>query len=106
MGVKDIEIKLNKVSHKVKLNNRAMIYFENIKQKSFASITDRLDDIYTLMYSCLTVNNENFKYSYTEFLDVMDDNINELTKFVEYFQRMTGVDDKKKVTKIVTNIMK
>ncbi|MFW5847943.1 MAG: hypothetical protein ACOCVF_03420 [bacterium] len=108
--MKTIDIKINKEKYKIKLSNRAIIRFEDLKQKSFANITDRLDDIYTLMYSCLVVNNENFNYGYLNFLDIMDDNIQELTKFVEYFENMSGNNDetenKKKVDKILSQIMK
>lgn len=107
--MKSIEIELNKEKYTVKLSNRAIIKWEEINNRSFSTMTNGLNDIYNLFYCCITENNKDFEYEYTEFLDVMDDHTEEFTKFVKYFKKMTGVkDDKKKLktTEMISNIKK
>ncbi|MFW5890591.1 MAG: hypothetical protein ACOCUI_00050 [bacterium] len=99
--MKSINIELNKEKYILKLSNRAAIKWENLNQRSFGKLTNSLADLFSLMYACLAANNENFTYTYNDFLDLMDDNISELNKFTNYFNEMTDIskEDKKKLKK-------
>lgn len=100
--MKSIDIKLNKVGNEpssnytCKLSNRAIIKWEEMNDKPFGNMSNRLNDLYTLLYCCLDVNNDSFKLGYTEFLDILDDQTEVFKNFVSYLEEASGIKESKK----------
>lgn len=60
---------------KVKSTVRTMIYFEKNMKKQNVTDVNSFEGNVVLMYSTLQANNrDEFKYSYDEFLDILDEN--------------------------------
>jgi hypothetical protein len=72
MKTENIEIEGKK--YRVKIGFGAMMNFEEATGKSITEI-DGKNDILKLAYSTLQYNNEDFKYSFKEFVDnILDEN--------------------------------
>jgi hypothetical protein len=81
----DIKIKILGTEYIIKQTFRALMYFEEMTGKKSFSADDSVRDITTLFYCFLKAcNREIFKYTYDEFIDVMDDNQNIFEEFSDY----------------------
>lgn len=67
-------IEIQEKKYKVKIGFGAMMNFEEETGKSITDITGK-NDILKLAYSTLQYNNDDFKYSFKEFVDdILDEN--------------------------------
>jgi len=95
-------IEINGVVYKVKKTFRSLMKFEEMTGKSVYRISESINDMVTLFYCVLKVNNINFDYSLDEFIDLLDENEDSITLFSDYLQKdvkNNSQDIKKKKSK-------
>lgn len=81
----EIRIKFNDVEFVVKKTNKALIDFEVLAQKKISQLDDSYTDTMTLFYCFLkAANRDTFKYTFDQFLDVLDDNMDKIQVFNDY----------------------
>lgn len=85
----EVRIKFNDVEFVVKKTNKAIIDFEIMAQKKISEIEDSYTDTMTLFYCFLKAGNrDTFKYTFEQFLDVLDDNMDNIQVFNDYAQTL------------------
>jgi hypothetical protein len=81
----EVRIKFNDVEYVVKKTNKAIIDFEVLAQKKISQLDDSYTDTMTLFYCFLkAANRDTFKYTFDQFLDVLDDNMDSIQVFNDY----------------------
>jgi wyosine [tRNA(Phe)-imidazoG37] synthetase (radical SAM superfamily) len=94
------KITLKGTEYVVKQSFRALIKFEEMTKKSVNEMSTSIADLITLLYCVLAANNrETFKFTYDEFVDIIDespDTINQFSKYLEESSDSTTEQDKKK----------
>ncbi len=100
-------MKIKNKEYKFKITLRAMMIFEQITGKPF-NINGVLDE-YIYFYSLLMANNNDFNYTFEEFIDILDESPNLIKDYKEaledYGKKMNvfnkeeseDVDSKKKL---------
>lgn len=81
-----IKIKLGEKEYVVKKSMRALLLFEELTGKPMSKIDDSLNNTITLFYCILKVANKDFNYTFDEFIDLIDENIDSINVFTEYLQ--------------------
>ena len=85
MQQKKITIEFNGKKYEVKLfSYRALFTFEELAGKPFSEASTLRDNI--LYLYCLLSSNQDFTYSFDEFLDILEDNPDALNKLSEELQ--------------------
>ena len=78
-------IKINGVNFKVKQSFRALMKFEEMTGRSVYKINESINDVMTLLFCILSANNrETFKFSFDEFIDLIDNNPTVIDDFNAY----------------------
>lgn len=76
--------------------------FEEMTEKTVNEMNDSVNDILKLFYCILKANNlETFKFSFDEFLDVIDEQPEVFTHFTEYLQEQAKGQQPAEQKKIV-----
>ena len=104
--IKEITIQFNGVDYKVKRTNRALMQWEELTGLSFEELKGTLTHMLKYFYAVLIVNNDNFRFSFDDFVDMTDEDPTQFNKFQEYLIELaldfhTEETSKKKVTKKV-----
>ena len=99
---KTITIQIAGVDYVIKQSFRSLLMFEDMTKSSVENMEENLNNTLTLFYCILKAGNRNtFLFSFDEFIDLMDSNVDSLTVFSEYLQSLAQAQElpKKKVTK-------
>jgi hypothetical protein len=87
----------------LKNTTRALLKFEEITEKSVAELNENITDTMALFYCMLYGANRNtFKYTYDEFIDLVDDDQSSLDMFSNFLlsQAKEGMNKKKVMKKV------
>lgn len=102
--MEELKIKIENVDYTLKNSTRALMKFEEITKRSVTELNENFTDTIALFYSMLYGANKNtFKYSYEEFIDILDDNQNQIEVFSNFLidqAKDKVVEPKKKVKKV------
>lgn len=101
-------LKINQTEYQLKYTIRTFFVFETLTERSFDA--NKLQDNYILFYACLLANNQDtFKLTFDEFVNVCDEDVTLFQQFTEFLiteinlrnQKLSGKEDdvKKKITK-------
>jgi hypothetical protein len=84
----------------VKQSFRTFMMFEERTKKSISDMSTSIQDLVTLMYCSLSANNkDSFKYTFDEFVDILDnqpDIVNQFSKYLEEQAAEQTKESKKK----------
>ncbi|MFW6016813.1 MAG: hypothetical protein ACOCRK_10280 [bacterium] len=95
MKLKEFKLTIDK-QYKIIFDFDTFINFEEMKDKSIEEITNRIDDILTLMY-CAIISNNEFDMEYKEFRKWLNNYPESVGKFTKLFiERNAPVDDDNK----------
>lgn len=79
---------------------RAIMYFEELAKKSVNNADDNLTDLIIMFYCLLkAANKDSFKYTLDEFIEVLDENQEQVEVFNNYLLSKKQPEDKKKLKK-------
>lgn len=82
-----ITIKINEQDYTIKQSFRALMLFEEMTSKTVNQMSESIADIFKLFYCILKANNLNvWKYTFEEFLDLIDEQPEVFTQFTEYLE--------------------
>ncbi len=101
----EIIVKITDVEYKVKKSYAALLKFEELTGRGVNEMKDNVTDLLTLFYCILSAANDNFNYSFKEFIKVIDDNESAVEVFNEYLMSQIPTEPipteqaKKKVVK-------
>lgn len=88
---------LSSTEYIIKQTFRALLLYEEITNKVYEE-DNKLGTQFTMLYCMLKASNkETFKYTYDEFINLLDDNQDSVNKFFEYLQRLSTPNKKKAV---------
>jgi len=80
-------ITLNGIEYVVKQSFRSLMKFEEMTKKSVSEMSTSIADLITLLYCILSSNNrETFKFTYDEFVDVIDESPDTINQFSQYLE--------------------
>jgi hypothetical protein len=83
--MKDNTIKFNGTELVLKQSFKSLMMFETMTGKYATQVNESISDLTKLLYCMLSANNkETFKYSYDEFIDLLDNNLNVMEDFSAY----------------------
>lgn len=86
-----IEIRINGIAYKLKQSFRGLMLFEEMTGTSVSVMEESTGNMIKMLYCLLKANNrELFKWSFDEFIDVLDDNPEILTTFSNYLVSLQG----------------
>jgi len=95
----ELKFTLGKTEYQIKQSFRALMYFEEMQGKQYTE-SQKISDQLAMMYCILkAANKETFKYSFDEFIDLIDDNQDQVEKFFNSLVKPEQ-QSKKKVKKI------
>lgn len=100
--MEQLTIYINQELFIIKQSFRALLMFEELSKKNISQMNESIADVLLLFYCMLKAGNKDlFKYSYDEFIDVVDANPDTLTVFTKYLESQAPeeVTTKKKVAK-------
>jgi hypothetical protein len=103
--IKETKIKLNGIEYKVKRTNEALCYWEEMTGLSYEQLKGTLTHMLKYFYSVLVTENENFKFTYKEFVAMTNENPDAFPEFTDYLTTLAinqldeAMPVKKKVTK-------
>ena len=98
--MEEVKIKIKDVEYTLKESTRSLLKFEELTKKSVGELNTTFTDNVTLLYCMLFGSNRNtFKYTYDEFIDVLDEG-DTLEMFNEFLTSQKK-ENKKKVMKKV-----
>ena len=90
-----ITIKINNVEYTVKKSYRSLLLFEETTGRGVDKIRENVSDLMTLFWCMLKSNNrETFKFSFDEFIDLLDEYPETIEVFNDYL-----MEEAKKVEK-------
>ena len=93
-------IKLDK-EYKIKPSWGGMMLFEDMTKKTIYSMEDSVSDVLKLFYCLLKANNEDFKYTFEEFVKLLDNYYDQVDVFVGYLEGLKeGGEIKKKTVRV------
>lgn len=79
---------------------RAIMYFEELTKKSVSNADENVTDLITMFYCLLkAANKDSFKYTLDEFIELLDDNQEQIEVFNNYLLAQAQPQDKKKQKK-------
>jgi len=81
--MKIITIKINEKDYILKQSFRSYLLYEETTGKQIADITT-MKDILTLLYCSFKGCNKDWEYTFEEFIDIVDEDPEILTKFNEF----------------------
>jgi len=89
----------------IKKSMTAFLLYEELTGKPISQITNSLSDTLTIFYCILKAKNKDFNYSFDEFIELLDDEIDALTQFNELMEKESNklkgvVSSKKKKVRI------
>lgn len=99
---KQITIQIGGVNYIIRQSFRSLLMFEEMTKKSVEDMEQNLNSTLILFYCILKAGNKDtFKFTFDEFIDIMDENVDSLTVFSEYLQSQAAAQEtpKKKVKK-------
>jgi hypothetical protein len=99
--MEDIKFKIGTEEFLIKETFRALLLFEEMTGIKYKN-DDKLGTQLKMMYCILkAVNRTTFKYSWDEFIDLLDRNQEAVENFIDYLKSIANPDDpdKKKVKK-------
>ena len=85
-----MKVKFNEKEYELKYSFRAYMIYENIMDKSFSP--QGLTDMIVFFYSSLLAAAKGDIIKYEDFLDWLDDNPDELTKFSNWLMECLGIN--------------
>ena len=92
-------------NYQIKKSYAALLKFEELTGRGVNEMKDNVTDLLTLFYCILSAGNDNFNYTFKDFIKVIDDNENAVEVFNEYLMSQIPTEPipteqaKKKVTK-------
>jgi len=93
-----IIIKINNVEYIVKKSYRSLLMFEEKSGRGVDTIKETVSDLMLLFWCILKSNNrETFKFSFDEFIDLLDENPDTVEVFNNYL-----IEEAKKIQKPAT----
>lgn len=87
-----MKITYHEKEYELKYSFRALMIYENITQKSFQPTT--LTDIITFFYSIVLASAKGDIIDYNEFIDWLDDNVEELNNFSLWLTEILDLNNK------------
>jgi len=93
---KNITVKIDGKKYKLKKHSyRAMMQFEELAQKPIVKMKTFRDQI-TFLYCLLNASNEDFSYTFDEFIDVLEEDDKIFQQFVGLVYDKTGTEEEAK----------
>lgn len=71
----------------LKRSMTAFLLFEELRKKPISELSNSLVDTLTIFYCILKAKNKNFNYSFDEFVELLDDEIDALNNFNAYMEK-------------------
>lgn len=96
----ELSIIIKEKEYKIKQSFRTYLLFEERNNKQISEI-QTMKDMLELLYCSFVGCNKNFEYDFDEFLDLLDENPDILTKFNEFNLKNNTVNTEKKSPKKV-----
>lgn len=99
--IKEIKIKLSEKEYIIKKNYKSLLEFENQTDRGITEMKQTLADLLMLFY-CILISNNESDLTFSQFVDLIDENENVLDDFNNYLvNSATTIDEtvekKKKV---------
>lgn len=86
-----IKIKIGDIEYTIKQSFRALMTFEKLTGKSVQELNETIEDVTTLFYAVLQANNrQTFKYTFDEFIDLLDEQADIFTVFTDFLQEQAA----------------
>ncbi len=71
----------------LKRSMTAFLLFEELRKKPISELSNSLVDTLTIFYCILKAKNKDFNYSFDEFIELLDDEIDALNNFNAYMEK-------------------
>lgn len=86
-----MKITINQKEIELKYSIRSLIMFENITEKTFNP--QGVGDVVTFFYCVVVSSAKDYSIEYDDFLDWLDENIDELKNFADWLQKISSVEE-------------
>jgi hypothetical protein len=97
--MEDIKFKIGTEEYLIKQTFRSLMLFEEMTGIQYEN-DNKMGTQFKMLYCILkAANRDTFKYSWDEFLDLLDNNQESVQTFFDYIQKLSGKSTKKKVVK-------
>jgi hypothetical protein len=95
--MEEVKFKIGSEQFVIKQTFRALLLFEEMNDREYNDT--KLNDQFKMLFCLLkAANKETFKYSFDDFLTILDDNQDSVQKFFEYLNSLAA-NNKPQVTK-------
>lgn len=89
MAMNEITVKFGGKEFILKKTMSAMLVYEQLTGKKISELTDSITDLMTLFYCILKAKNKEFTYSFEEFIDLVDESLDQFEVFANYLGEET-----------------